>query len=140
MTKAPEGPAASAGDTVEVALPIDDAAPGQARQVVRATLTRWRLSSLIDSCALAVSELVTNAVRHGRPPIGMLLRRRQRDLRLDVRDSDPQTVSPPTGGDASDADESGRGLSIVQAISDASGSEHIPGDGKTVFASWHIKG
>lgn len=139
MIPPPVVAATLAGDIVDVSLPNEPAAAGQARGVVRDTLTRWRLPLLIESCALAVSELVTNAVRHGRPPIGMRLRRRPRDVRLDVRDSDPQTGPAPDGGDAIKERESGRGLNIVQAIADDSGSEHIPGDGKTVFASWRTE-
>ncbi len=34
--------------------------------------------------------------------------------------------------------ESGRGLDIVRAVADDVGSEHIPGDGKLVYASWNL--
>jgi anti-sigma regulatory factor (Ser/Thr protein kinase) len=131
-------PAVPTGDDVQISLPNDSTAPGQARQAVTATLTRWHLSYLSDSCMLAVSELVTNAVQHGRPPIGMFLRRGALAIRLDVHDGDPKPISEMHGGGTLDLLESGRGLEVVQAISDDCGSEHIPGDGKTVFASWHV--
>jgi len=34
--------------------------------------------------------------------------------------------------------ESGRGLAIVRKVADDLGSEHIPGDGKNVYASWNV--
>jgi anti-sigma regulatory factor (Ser/Thr protein kinase) len=132
-------PGVGDGDTVEFALPDDATAPGEARRSVRATLRRWRLPTLIDACVLAASELVTNAFRHGRPPVGLSLRRRANDVRLDVSDSDPDLVTSKGKDDANDLAESGRGLDIVRAVADDVGSEGIPNDGKKVFASWQIR-
>jgi anti-sigma regulatory factor (Ser/Thr protein kinase) len=126
------------GDTVGMSLPNDATAPGSARRAVRATLTRWRLPALIDSCVLTVSELVTNALRHGLPPLGLVMRRRKGDVRIDVSDARPEpleTMSPPQPEGSA---ESGRGLAIVRAVADHVGSEHIPGDGKNVYASWNV--
>jgi anti-sigma regulatory factor (Ser/Thr protein kinase) len=139
LADAQEQPGSRTGDTVEFALPDDATAPGKARASVRDTLKRWRLPSLIDACELATSELVTNAFRHGRPPIGLSLRRRADAVRLDVSDSEPELVTN-TGGDGGDGlAESGRGLDIVRAVADDVGTEGIPNDGKNVFASWHIR-
>ncbi|HSP39115.1 MAG TPA: ATP-binding protein [Frankiaceae bacterium] len=123
-------------DTSAFVLANDDRAPGQARRAVRGTLTGWRLFAVIDDAVLAVSELVTNAVRHGLPPVGLLLRRRDGQVRIDVDDARPE----PVALDRKPADfaESGRGLGIVSGVADDVGSEHIPGDGKFVFASWNI--
>lgn len=117
-------------------LPNDPTAPGVARQTVRRTLTSWHLPALVDNAVLAVSELVTNAVRHGLPPLGLRLSKRASQVRMDV--SDARADGLPTAGRSADDDESGRGLSIIKAVSDQSGSEHIPGDGKNVFASWDL--
>ena len=138
MKHAQEDPDAQNGDIVELSLPNDARAAGRARRTVRDTLTRWRLPSLIDGCVLAVSELVTNALRHGRPPIGMLVRRGAHDVRLDVQDADPHQAEGQRSGNAKDTAESGRGLDIVAALADATGCENIPGDGKSVYASWHL--
>ncbi|MDP9182447.1 MAG: ATP-binding protein [Actinomycetota bacterium] len=129
---------ATADDSVEVVLPNDATAALRARHAVRSTLTRWRLPHLIDACMLAVSELVTNALRHGSPPISVLLRRHQRDVRLDVHDGDPLSFSARHPGDETDLRESGRGLDIVRAVADESGLERVEGDGKTAFATWHV--
>jgi two-component sensor histidine kinase len=39
---------------------------------------------------LVVSELVTNAIRYGSPPVYVVLRRGSQDLRVDVHDSYPE--------------------------------------------------
>lgn len=139
LTDAQDQPGELTGDTVELALPDDATAPGKARASVRGTLKRWRLPALIDACVLATSELVTNAFRHGRPPIRMSLRRRADAVRLDVSDSEPELVTH-TGEDGRNGlAESGRGLDIVRAVADDVGSEGIPNDGKNVFASWQVR-
>jgi anti-sigma regulatory factor (Ser/Thr protein kinase) len=122
-------------DTATFDLPNDDTAPSQARRAVRKTFTRWRLSAFLDDALLTVSELVTNAVRHGLPPISLLLRRRAGQVRMDVDDGRPEPLTAIKK--PSSLDESGRGLGIVREVTDNFGSEHIPGDGKSVHASWN---
>lgn len=119
-------------DTVDVALPDDLTAPGAARSVVREALERWRLPVLRDAVVLAVSELVTNAVRHGRPPVQLTVLLRRGAVQVDVRDHDP---APPGTSPLPDDDaESGRGVAIVAGLADASGVEQLPDDGKVVHA------
>jgi len=132
-----DSPKALDGNTAAFILPDDERAAGQARRAVRGTLTGWRLPAVIDDAVLAVSELVTNAVRHGLPPIGLLLRRRVGQVRIDVDDARPEPLSAV--GKPGGLVESGRGLDIVRDVADDVGSEHIPGDGKSVYASWNIK-
>ena len=126
----------SEADTAQFRLPNDETAAGQARRDVRSTFTRWRLVAIIEDAALAASELVTNAMRHGLPPIGMRLRRCVGQVRIDVSDARPEPVT--VGERPADLAESGRGLEIVDAVADGTGSEHIPGDGKFVYAVWNI--
>ncbi len=120
---------------VRIDLISDDRAAGQARQGVRQVLTAWHLPSLVDSVLLAVTELVTNAVRYGRPPLFLVLRRDQTRVRLAVHDanpSEPATERSQAGPDA----ESGRGLDIVTAVAGEVGCEQVPGDGKIIYASF----
>ena len=122
--------------TGEFPLPNDDTAAWHARNAVRTTLERWHLLHVIDDVVLAVSELVTNAVRHGLPPILLHIRRQAGKVRVDVEDARPQPLAPaehPT-----DIRESGRGLDIVSKVADEAGSEGIPDDGKTVYAAWNV--
>jgi anti-sigma regulatory factor (Ser/Thr protein kinase) len=125
---------------VEVALANDATAPGQARRAVRETLIGWRLPTLVDSCVLAVSELVTNAIRHGLPPVGLLMRRRPGHVRIDVNDARPEPLSAEGATQPDGMAESGRGLGLVREVADELGSERVPGDGKNVYASWNVDG
>jgi anti-sigma regulatory factor (Ser/Thr protein kinase) len=117
-------------------LSNDDRAPGEARRAVRTTFTQWRLPSVVNNAVVAVSELVTNAVRHGLPPVHLLLRRRPGQVRMEVDDARPELLVAQVTPDL--LAESGRGLAIVDELADDSGSQRIPGDGKSVFASWNI--
>jgi two-component sensor histidine kinase len=89
------------------------------------------LTNLLDPVLLVVSELVGNAVRHGRPPVGLRLRRSGDGVRVDVHDE--ESVSPRRG-QAGPGAESGRGMVLVDAVSAESGVEQIDGDGKVVWA------
>src|SRR5215211_5132086 len=53
----------SAGDRLEVRLPLDREAPGAARMIVAQAL-RHASVGVLDSAKLIISELVTNSVRH----------------------------------------------------------------------------
>ncbi|MEZ0077048.1 SpoIIE family protein phosphatase [Planotetraspora sp. GP83] len=91
-------------------LPADPRFVAHARRFVRATLASWRLGALSDSTELIVSELVTNALKHGWPPIELRLLR-GRTLVCEVADGSP--VSPAPRAAASDED-TGRGLQLVK--------------------------
>lgn len=122
-----------ADDAVQVALPADPTAPAVARAKTRTVLGSWRLGALLEPLLLVVSELVGNAVRHGRPPVQMLLRRTGRGVVVEVHDDESAAAPPPAALPDVDA-ESGRGMFLVDAISSDSGVEQIDGDGKVVWA------
>jgi anti-sigma regulatory factor (Ser/Thr protein kinase) len=133
-----EEPGVPAHDGAELRedLDSDRMAAGSARQVVRAGVQRWHLPSLVDSLLLAVTELVTNAVRYGRAPVILTLRRTAGELSVRVHDANPtEPVMNPEGSDDPDA-ESGRGMHIVSALADRTGCEQVDGDGKVVFAAF----
>jgi anti-sigma regulatory factor (Ser/Thr protein kinase) len=121
---------ASSGE-VQVDLPPDLTAAREARAATRRVLPGWRLGALLDPVLLVVSELVGNAVRHGRPPVGLRLRKSGRGVRVDVHD-ESQSV-PAAAGGGRDA-ESGRGMLLVDAVASESGVHPIEGDGKVVWA------
>ena len=120
-------------EEVRIDLPPDLTAPRAARAEVRRTLARWHLLPLLDSVALAVSELVGNAVVHGRPPVRLVLSRGRRHLRAGVHDLAPGS---PAAGEASKDGESGRGLAIISVLADDSGVESLPDDSKIVYATF----
>ncbi|MCU1678139.1 MAG: histidine kinase [Frankiales bacterium] len=125
---------------IRVPLRQDARAPAQARAAIRETLTRWRLlPGVIDAVVLAASELVTNAIRHGAPPVQMTLRRRGCEVRVDVQDDSviqPDMHPPRHAGQLT---ESGRGIQIVKALADRVGCERVDRDRKVVFASFDVE-
>ncbi|MFD3454741.1 SpoIIE family protein phosphatase [Streptomyces sp. NPDC058691] len=110
-------------------LPGDQTAVGTARDLVAGQLTQWGLEGLQDPTKLIVSELVTNAVRHGTGPIGLRLIRHAA-LTCEVSDSD---AFSPHLRRARTADENGRGLFLVAQMSRRWGYRLIP-EGKVVWA------
>jgi anti-sigma regulatory factor (Ser/Thr protein kinase) len=118
-------------------LPDDASAAGIARDKARRFVRRLRMDGVIEPLTLVVSELVGNAVRHGRPPVQLLIRRVGRGVRVDVHDE-----APGTGMDASEAPvplpdldaPGGRGRFLVDALSAKHGVHEIPDDGKEVWA------
>ena len=119
-------------------LPDDASAAGIARDKARRFVRRLRMDGVIEPLTLVVSELVGNAVRHGRPPVQLLIRRVGRGVRVDVHDEAPGTGSM----DASEAPvplpdldaPGGRGRFLVDALSAKHGVHEIPDDGKEVWA------
>ncbi|MEW2567840.1 ATP-binding protein [Streptomyces sp. NPDC047070] len=101
--------------------------PQRIRGVVRAGLSCWERPALIADAELLVTELVTNALRHGRGDVGVRLSFVNGHLRIEVRDGSPEVPEPQA---ASSLDEGGRGLFLVEAIADDWG---ISDDG---FITW----
>jgi anti-sigma regulatory factor (Ser/Thr protein kinase) len=123
----------SSAPAVHVDLPDDLTAAGEARVAAREVAKRWRLAGVVEPLQLVVSELVGNAVRHGRPPVDMWLRRVGKGVRVDVHDEATESAPEVATLSAPDA-ESGRGMFLVDAVSAESGVEQIPDDGKVSWA------
>jgi hypothetical protein len=90
---------------------------------------------LVECAELAVSELVTNALLHGDPPIQVRVRGTREHPRVEVRDGSidrPALLVTHPDDDADLLLTFGRGLSIVARSSDAWGAE-IENDGKIVW-------
>lgn len=83
-----------------------------------------------DVLELAVSELVSNAVRHGRPPVSYDITTDGEDLVLVVVDADPRP--PGDGGEVGPEAEGGRGLFLVAQLARTWGWE-ATADGKRVW-------
>lgn len=125
-------------EVVRVDLRPGPHAPADARRATHDALRLWGLPALADRVVLVVSELVTNSVRYGRPPLRLDLRRLCDGIRVDVHDT---VADEPVLAGRQDVDpdrESGRGLGIVSALADHVGVEQVPGDGKHVYASFDI--
>ncbi|OKI10281.1 PAS sensor protein [Streptomyces sp. CB02923] len=100
----------------------------RARELARDQLTDWGLEVLVDTTELLVSELVTNALRHGHGEIRLRLLL-DRTLVCEVWDAD---LAQPRRRRARDTDEGGRGLQLVGLLSAGWGSRRTP-RGKTVW-------
>jgi anti-sigma regulatory factor (Ser/Thr protein kinase) len=132
-------PPALAGWPLHAALDLGalPTAPGCGRAWTRQILWEWGLSALQESTELLVSELVTNAVQAARAATGVtpvrlwLLSDTVRVVIL-VWDASPE---PPVRMSSGDDAENGRGLLLVEAISDQWGSYPARDEGgKVVWA------
>ncbi|MCW2764736.1 MAG: ATP-binding region, ATPase domain protein, partial [Nocardioides sp.] len=106
-----------------------------ARRWVVATCTDIGRTELVECAELAVSELVTNALLHGEPPIQVRVRGTREHPRVEVRDGSTERPALPITHPEDDDDlllTFGRGLSIVARSSEAWGAE-IEEDGKIVW-------
>ncbi len=133
-----DGTVSDERDSGRFALPDDTTAPAKARAYTRVVLGGWSLPNVVEPLVLVVSELVTNAVRHGRPPVELLLRRVGRGVRVDVHDESSAFTPAESARDwvcADDLDAEGsRGLPLVAAASADHGVDQIADDGKRVWA------
>jgi anti-sigma regulatory factor (Ser/Thr protein kinase) len=105
-------------------------APGQARRMLARMACATHNAALLETAQLLVSELVTNALIHGRPPITLQIScAEQQGLQVDVSDTDPDLpVIQPRDVRA----DHGRGVALVDLLSDDCGVQ--PADpGKRVW-------
>lgn len=162
----PSAPGAPSG-SASCVLPPRYEAVQTAREFTRSTLGSWELAEYFDDVTLVVSELVTNALRHGLPtsttpapdpPVRLCLMRWSTRLMCAVRD--PSRMAPVSadwrarpelagddafGGEAfaalaDFASESGRGLFLVESFSDSWGWQPLEGalPGKVVWALFRL--
>ncbi|MGW9169912.1 SpoIIE family protein phosphatase [Streptomyces decoyicus] len=109
-------------------LSTDPAVVGSARALAGQQLSEWGLDELLFTTELIVSELVTNAIRHGTGPITLRLIR-QDALICEV--SDASSTSPRLRH-ARTTDEGGRGLFIVAQLTQRWGTRYTP-TGKIIW-------
>jgi two-component sensor histidine kinase len=110
------------------------------RDFARTTLRDWGMAALADVVELVVSELVTNALRHGIASDHALAGERGVRLRLLAQApfvmcmvSDPGSEIPVLR-DPDVASESGRGLRVVETCSVRWGWHLLDEGGKIVWA------
>jgi anti-sigma regulatory factor (Ser/Thr protein kinase) len=110
------------------------------RDFTRTTLADWRLSGLTDMAELVVSELVTNALRHGVPSASGTPGDHCIRLRLLAQApfvmcmvTDPG-ADIPVLRDSGPAEESGRGLNVVESCCVRWGWQSLDEGGKIVWA------
>lgn len=123
-------------------LPEETAAAAAARRFVTARLARWGLTGAVDTAVLLASELVTNALLHGRAPFTVQVCATGPVVEIGV--ADQSLVLPRPGGqqashdrprlDGACAGDFGRGLLIVDTLSRRWGTSRSA-DGKQVWAT-----
>lgn len=120
-----------------------DAASAKAREFTRHVLHSWGLLALAEDATIVVSELVSNALRHGvrgtnqvaLDGIDLLLCCRAGLMACAVADPGaeaPLLLSPDLTA------ETGRGLHVVEALSTAWGWTRLGGQCKAVWATMPI--
>ncbi|MCY9783616.1 ATP-binding protein [Nocardiopsis sp. EMB25] len=141
----PTGDLPLVGDTTDLPahlscrLPHTPCAAGRARRSVEDFLRERGGDVLGDAAHLIVSELVTNAVRHGRPPVDLTLtwldgHTHRPRLRVEVLDRGTSGCPALSTGFGDDRAEGGRGLMLVEACSDRWGASPHTDAGLRVWA------
>lgn len=112
-------------------LPPEPFSPREARRFLVDFCRAAQLpEDITDTAALLVSELVTNAIVHGRSSAIVEVHRPADTLRVAVRDDNPEL--PPIGNHPELGHEAGRGLLIVAMLAPKWGIEAGEG-GKAVW-------
>ncbi|ACZ88381.1 ATP-binding protein [Streptosporangium roseum] len=122
----------------------DPRAARTAREFTSAALRSWELAPLIDDTGVVVSELVTNAVRHGvrdggggrsAQDVRVILCHTERSVLCAV--TDPSDQGPSLREPDYEA-ENGRGLQLVQGVSEMWGWAPLESRGKAVWAAFAV--
>lgn len=110
-------------------VPSDPAAVAPVRAECGARLQAWGLEEIKFATELILSELITNAIRHGRPPVKIRL---LYDRSLICEVSDDSSTSPHLRRAAA-TDEGGRGLYLVAQFAQRWGTRYTP-RGKVIWS------
>ena len=129
----PESVMCDATARAELLLPMQRTSPALAREFARRSGCADHALEVLDDALLLISELVTNSVLHGGPPIVLAIDCDGTGLHVRVRDGAAQApVARSAGSDA----ENGRGMSLVELLSDTWGVQPVADDhgvGKEVW-------
>jgi anti-sigma regulatory factor (Ser/Thr protein kinase) len=124
---------------------LDARSVGAAREFSVATMRRWGVADRVDDIGMVVSELLTNALRHGVPdtapprrrwPVRLGLVQPERYVLCAVADPGRRLPVPKEPDYLA---ESGRGLHVISALSDNWGCTTPTDAGKVVWAVFSVK-
>ena|ERR1700674_4473373 len=113
-----------------VILPKDPASVRLARSFAALAAERWGADVDVATVELATSEIVTNALLHAGSDVAITVRVNDDTIRVEVADSSRER---PVVLHAAPDTTSGRGMDIVEAITEGWGVEDIPNGGKVVW-------
>jgi anti-sigma regulatory factor (Ser/Thr protein kinase) len=109
---------------LELTLTAAETAPGAAREAVRSWLSEWCDEDTVDTAALLVTELVTNAVLHGTGAEASLTVDRVSRGVLHVAVCDNSRQLPLRHNEPPSPDQNGgRGLFLIESLALAWGWE-----------------
>lgn len=117
----------------ELVLPASSVSPAAAREWAKRNGCSQHAAELLDDALLLITELVTNAVLHGGPPILLAIECDERSLRVRVRDGSLALPEPREAGLES---EGGRGMTLVELLTSTWGVAPVADDhgvGKEVW-------
>nr|WP_312866389.1 SpoIIE family protein phosphatase [Streptomyces boluensis] len=117
-------------------VPSDPAVVSRVRSDVTRRLENWHLEEATLTAELVVSELVTNAIRYGIPPVRLRLLHDQDSLICEV--SDGSSTSPHLRR-ATTTDEGGRGLFLVAQFAERWGTRYTA-RGKVIWTEQPVHG
>ncbi|MFJ8080874.1 ATP-binding protein [Streptomyces sp. NPDC096205] len=115
-----------------MSLTVGEHSAAPIRRIARSLLEEWEMQALREATELALTELLANVVRHVPDRrCTLLILRQQNGVRVEVTDGSPHHPAPLSGLPLDS--ENGRGLHLVDAVTDKWGVCPAPGDGKTVW-------
>ena len=122
-------------------LTDEPVAVSHVREQARKALYGWGLGEHADLAELIVSELATNAIRHGAGPVRVHVSYARDGLRVDVHDAG---AGRPVRREATADDEAGRGLNLLGGLVSEYGgclgvANDTEGHGKTVYVVISLK-
>ncbi|MFE2374642.1 SpoIIE family protein phosphatase [Streptomyces sp. NPDC059398] len=115
-------------------VPSDPAAVASVRTDASRRLADWGLEEIAFTTELILSELITNAIRYGTPPVRVRL---VRDRTLICEVSDGSSTSPHLR-QAKTTDEGGRGLFLVARLAEHWGTRYTP-TGKIIWTEQALR-
>ncbi len=116
-------------------VPSDPEAVAPVRADCAARLVEWGLEETAFTAELILSELITNAIRYGAPPVTVRLLC-DRYLTCEVSDS---SSTAPHLRRATTVDEGGRGLFLIAQLAQHWGTRYTA-EGKTIWAELPLDG
>jgi anti-sigma regulatory factor (Ser/Thr protein kinase) len=114
-------------------LPREPETAAVARGLARTALAAWGQDGLIDDAVLILTELVSNAVKHGRMSSIRVIVSRPTENWVRVGVVERSRIIPVLRTDSNEDDTDGRGLVLVDALSDRWGTDVHSWGGKTIW-------
>lgn len=117
----------------ELLLPVQSTSPSMARGFARRSGCAEHALDLLDDALLLISELVTNSILHGGPPIVLAIECDGEGLHVRVRDG---SADRPRLTDRGTDAEDGRGMTLVDVLSSTWGVEPVEDDYGSGKETW----